>query len=180
MRRPSLLSPLGVVVETACSDQSLTSTVPLHSAGFDRGHAMRRFIAPIALALLAFAPFVVEGCHSDSIGDPAQSVVGTYSLASVDGAPIPFTLIPGDPKVEVVSDEINLASGGTFIQRTSFRVTRSGMVTTQDQLESGTYMVSGSTLSFRFSSDNSTVRATLAGSTFTIGDGGHALVYVRL
>ena len=127
---------------------------------------MRRFIA---LAALLLAPVVLSGCGSDSgIEEPGPSVVGVYALTSFDGAPLPVTLIAGDPKLEVVSDEITLAAGGAFTQATSLRWTEGGVASTQSHVEIGTYTASGSTLSFRFSSDNSTGSATVSGRNFTI------------
>ena len=138
---------------------------------------MRRFIA---LAALLLAPVVLSGCGSDSgIEEPGPSVVGTYALASINGSPLPVTLIAGDPKLEVLSDEITFAPRGTFTQATSLRWTEGGVASTESHVEIGTYTVSGSTLSFRFSSDNSTGSATVSGSGFAIVSDGSTLIYVR-
>jgi hypothetical protein len=53
---------------------------------------MHRFIgrAPLVGALV----FIFAGCGADGGTDPV-SIVGSYRLASVDGAPIPVTLAPG-------------------------------------------------------------------------------------
>ncbi len=53
---------------------------------------MQRFMARAALvgALL----FVLAGCGADS-GTGPPSIVGSYRLASVDGAPVPMTLAAG-------------------------------------------------------------------------------------
>jgi hypothetical protein len=53
---------------------------------------MQRFIgrAPLVGALV----FILAGCGADG-GTGPVSIVGSYRLASVDGAPIPMTLAPG-------------------------------------------------------------------------------------
>lgn len=135
---------------------------------------MRRLIA---LALLLFAPIVVEGCGSDSTA-PAPSLEGAFALASVDGAALPFTLVDGDPKLELLGDDLLLSSGG-FTQHTIFRYTEGGVPSTDDNVEVGTYTYSGSTVTFHFNSDNSTASATVSGSTITVRVDGHAFVYTR-
>jgi hypothetical protein len=56
------------------------------------GDRMQQFIAraPVVGALL----FVLAGCGADGGTGPA-SIVGSYRLASVDGAPVPMTLASG-------------------------------------------------------------------------------------
>ncbi|HET7187509.1 MAG TPA: hypothetical protein VFI52_05115 [Gemmatimonadaceae bacterium] len=135
---------------------------------------MRRLVA---LALLLFAPIVVEGCGSDSTA-PAQTLDGAFALSSVDGAPLPYTLVEGDPKLELLSDELSFI-GGNFTQHTSFLYTEGGVSSMEDNVELGTYTLSGSTLVFRFPSDNSTASATLSGTTITVHVDGHAFVYTK-
>lgn len=135
---------------------------------------MRRLIA---LALLLFAPIVVEGCGSDSTA-PALTLDGAFALSSVDGAALPFTLVDGDPKLELLGDELSFL-GGNFTQHSSFRYTEAGVSSMEDNVELGTYTLSGSTLVFRFASDNSTASATLSGGTITVHVDGHAFVYSK-
>jgi hypothetical protein len=54
---------------------------------------MLRFIgrAPLVGALV----FILAGCGADGGGTGPTSIVGSYRLASVDGAPLPVTLAPG-------------------------------------------------------------------------------------
>jgi hypothetical protein len=66
----------------------LVRTLPTHPNG-DR---MQRLVgrAPLVGALMFIA-----GCGTDGGGTGPASIVGSYRLASVDGAPIPVTLAPG-------------------------------------------------------------------------------------
>ena len=137
---------------------------------------MRRFIA---LLVLTIGALTATGCGSDGITDSGPSVLGTYRLESYDGAPPPVVLIAGDPKLEVLADQFVLASGGAFTQRTSFRLTDGGVVTLDESIETGTYTVSGSTVTIRLTSDNSSTAATMTGRGMTIEFEGHRLVYAR-
>jgi hypothetical protein len=138
---------------------------------------MRRLIALTALIL---APVMVAGCGADGGVEPGRSVVGTYVLTSFDGGPPPITLAEeGELKLELIGDQLELAPGGTFTQRTTFRFTDAGVPSMEGHVEIGTYTVSGSTLTFRFASDGSTVSAGVSGDTLTITSEGHTVVYVR-
>ena len=137
---------------------------------------MRRFIA---LLMLALGTVAATGCGSDGITDNSSSVLCTYRLESYDGTPPPVVLIAGDPKLEVLADQFVLASGGTFTQRTTFRFTNGGVVTLDESIETGTFTVSGSTVTIRLASDNSSTAATVSGRALTIDFEGHRLVYSR-
>lgn len=137
---------------------------------------MRRFIALLMLVLSAAS---ATGCGSDGITDNSSSVLGTYRLESYDGTPPPVVLIAGDPKLEVLADQFVLASGGTFTQRTSFRLTEGGVVTLDEVIETGTFASSGSTVTIKLASDNTSQAATVSGRALTIIFEGHRLVYSR-
>ena len=137
---------------------------------------MRRLIS---FFLLLLAPVVVAGCGSDSISDPGPSVAGIYSLASFDGTAPPIVLLDGDPRIEVVSDVLTLAAAGTFTQRTTFRYTEGGVPSSDEQLETGTFSLTGATINLRFDSDGSSQPATVSGNTIVIAVEGHTLRYVR-
>ena len=137
---------------------------------------MRRFLA---LAIVALAPLLGAGCGSDSITDPRQAVAGSYALMSFDGKQLPATILAGDPQVDVVSDELMLTSSGSFTQNTTFRVTESGVTSTQAVADVGTYTVSGSTVTFRFSADNFTGTATVLADGLSITSEGHTLTYAK-
>ena len=137
---------------------------------------MRRFIALFSLVLAVVA---ATGCGSDGITDSSSSILGTYRLESYDGTPPPVVLLAGEPKLEVLADQFVLASGGSFVQRTSFRLTENGIVTLDESIETGTYTVSGSTVTIRHTSDTSTTAATTSGRALTIDFEGHQLVYQR-
>src|SRR4051794_12393109 len=65
----------------------LVRTLPAHPDG-DR---MQQFIGRVPL--VGALVFILAGCGADA-GTSPVSIVGSYRLASVDGAPIPVTLAP--------------------------------------------------------------------------------------
>jgi hypothetical protein len=122
--------------------------------------------------------FVLAACGSDSSTEPS-SIVGTWTLQTINGSPLPFVVAQsGSDKEEVLSEVVTLSAGGTFTESSTLRLTVSGTVTTQSFPETGTYTVSGSTLTLR-SSDGSTGTATWSGNTLTGSAEGFVFVYKR-
>ena len=132
--------------------------------------------------LLAVALVLAAACGGDSTTAPTvqQQITGTWSLSTVNGSPVPFTVAQtGTNKVELVSDVFVIASTGSFTQTTTVRTTVNGVVTTQSAADAGSYTVNGTAITLHFNSDASTATASFSGNTFTTTDGGLALVYRR-
>ena len=134
---------------------------------------MRRLIACLALALFA-------GCGGDSVTGPtAESVSGTWTLQTINGAHLPFIIAQsGADKIEVTSDVITVVSGGTFTQLTQFRTTVDGVATDDATDDHGTWKLKGTALTFTFS-DNTSGTATVSENTLTVTDEGTTLVYTK-
>src|SRR5215217_5217277 len=99
---------------------------------------MRRLTA----LLLVFAASVTfAACGGDSSTSPAStSVAGTYTLRTVNGSALPFTLIQlGADKFEITADAVTLTEGGTWTESGTTRLTESGKVTTSSVSDAGTY-----------------------------------------
>ncbi|PYP77215.1 MAG: hypothetical protein DMD35_15820 [Gemmatimonadetes bacterium] len=137
---------------------------------------MRRMLATVC----TIATVVLAGCGSDSSTAPTQaSLAGTWNLTTVNGAALPFA-VQLNPLVEILSDQLVLATNGTFTQSTQARFTDGATVTTQVIPDGGTYTLSGTAATFRFT-DGSSGTATLssAGNTFTVGEVGFSFVYTK-
>ena len=138
---------------------------------------MRRVLAVlVALALIA--------CGGDSTTSPTASIGGTWSLRTVNGAPLPYVVLAsGTDKEEIVSDVFTLTangvSGGAFTQLTTLRFTQNGQVTSQSIPDAGNYTLNGSAVTIQFNSDGSTVTGSWSGNTITITQDGFAGVYQR-
>lgn len=134
---------------------------------------MRRFLAVMLLA-------AAVSCGGDkTTGPTAATITGTWTLQSVNGSALPYTVAQtGANKVEVTADVLTIASS-SFTQTTTVRSTINGQVTTQSVSDAGTYTLNGTAASFRFNSDGSTGTGSFSGSTLTVAEDGFAYVYTK-
>jgi hypothetical protein len=136
---------------------------------------MRRLAAFLTLALVSTS----LACGSDKVTGPTvESLVGTWNLSTVNGAPLPFTYRAADPKLELLSDQFVTFADGTFTATQVVRVTDVDGVSTQTFPDFGVWALSGTAILFQFS-DNSVATATAGGDTFTFAGGGVSQVYVK-
>lgn len=71
---------------------------------------------------------------------PSVSVIGSWSLQTVNGAPLPYVMDQnGADKSELTADVITFIGGGQFTQVSQVRVTSAGQVSTQPVLQAGTF-----------------------------------------
>ena len=140
---------------------------------------MRRILA-VALLLVS------ASCSKDSSTNPTATLEGTWNLSTINGAALPFLLQELDPqattptpRVELLSDQIIATSVGTFTETAIARVTDATGAFTVPFTDKGTWVLSGTTITFRFDSDGSSGTGLLNGNSFTIGETGFASVYVK-
>jgi hypothetical protein len=115
----------------------------------------------IGLTLLASG----VACKS-STSPSTPAYVGTYSLTRVNGSPLPYSQTTAGVTVTLNSGTAQLLSNGTWT--TSLSVTPAGLSTSS----SGTYTVSGSTITFTNTADGSQSPATFSNNTITVVVGG--------
>jgi hypothetical protein len=136
---------------------------------------MRRIFSLPAVALILAATACGDGPTDPSV----ESVVGIYSLVTINGTAVPLTLVTEpDYRLEVLSGFFDLRADGTFTLSLRFRETVDGTATTSDYAESGTYTLSGSVLTFT-TTEGLTGQATVSGNTLTIAESGLVLVFTR-
>ena len=132
---------------------------------------MRRFVALLAFAALA-------ACGGDSSTSPGV-VTGTYNLRTVNGSPLPYTVIQiGADKIEITGDVIILNEGGTFTETTSQRTTENGVVTTSTIDDAGTYTLTGTAITLT-SQESGSISGAVSGGTMTLTLEGLAAVYSK-
>lgn len=115
-------------------------------------------------------------CATDLV-DPVSTELA-FGLESIDGVPLPFTLlIDYDIRVAVISDVIRLRSDSTFVEIAQFRGTSltSELVVTDSVI--GTYTRTGPVL-YLLTTSAAAARFTFDGSTLTQSVG-RVLVYTR-
>lgn len=137
---------------------------------------MRTFMKVAAIAVLGLT--AACGGGDDGVNEPA-SIAGTYNLETLDGQSPPVVVLdePGF-KLEILSGNFVLTANGTFTTNVVFRLTDESGASTESESFSGTYTVSGSTVTFNYS-DGDTDSATLAGNTLTFSDGSSTAVFRR-
>lgn len=128
----------------------------------------------IAVTLLALA-----GCGGGEAGtgpSAEAAAAGTYTLRTVNGAPIPVAVTPaGSPaRIEIVGGTATLRSDKTFSSSTDVRTTVGTMVSTAPTVYTGTFVVSGGAVTFS-ATDGTTIPGTIAGNTLSIAQQGVVL-----
>jgi len=78
----------------------------------------------LRLAVLALTLVLAGACDST---DPQEDFFGIYTLRTVSGNGLPFTIQDNEfDKVEVLSGEIRLLADGTFSEEIDYRLTAPG------------------------------------------------------
>ncbi len=137
---------------------------------------MRRLVS-LALVL------AIIGCGNDddSTSPTNASVAGTWTLQTVNGSALPFTLASSPAKLEILSYVVNVTSNGTW---TSSEQTRTTIGTATPQTatvtDAGTYTISGNNVALTSSTAGSTAQAgTVSGNTFTLVQSGFTFVFQK-
>jgi hypothetical protein len=146
------------------------------------------------LALILIAAVGLAACGGESATAPATRPpevpvtpppppeVGTYALQSMDGAGIPAVyFLGGDFRFDVTAGSVVLKPDRTFRIALTIRfVGIDGTTETPDQeVETGTYEVSGSTITLR-SSAGQTITASLANALLSLQMDGFTFEYKKL
>jgi len=134
---------------------------------------MRRFLTlTLALAIVA--------CGSDSSSAPSNaSVAGTWTLQTVNGSPLPFTLASSPAKLELLSYVVTVTSNGTWTSAQSIRTTFNGQATTATTTDAGTYTLSGNAVAIQSSSSTTVLAGTVSGNTLTLAQPGLTFVFQK-
>lgn len=127
---------------------------------------------------LLIVPMLIACGDDDGSGPDTATVAGTYTLRTVNGQNLPFTIIQQTGyKLEVLSDEYTLNSNGTFTTVATFRETEGTTVTTSSDTYSGTWTVSGSNVSLSSAAAGIETAAFSGGNTMTFSGNGVSAVY---
>lgn len=103
--------------------------------------------------------------------DPALAVAGVWTLQTVDGHGLPYTLPPdGNLKADLTGEVITLKVPNSMTMVTSFIFNDNGRIFNESDTGTGTYTVDGATVTMTFPSDGTIYKATVSGNTMTLYD----------
>lgn len=103
---------------------------------------IKKWIVPI----LGIA--LITSCGGGDASGPTATVVGTYTLSSVNGSSIPATFTNGSQSLKVNSGNIVINSGTTYSETTNYTETSAGTSVTTTEVCTGTFTKNGNSLSF--------------------------------
>jgi len=114
--------------------------------GFNQS-SRRGVVRPVVALTFALAVATLAACGSDKKVTGPTDVAGTYSLSTVDGNSLPFT-VPNNPNHTVVVQSATMTLGADHSYTLSGTGTSDGGPSTQVVADAGTYAFSGSTVTF--------------------------------
>jgi hypothetical protein len=131
--------------------------------------------------LVAFTlSFAAGACSLHHSALSRTSAVGDWTLKSVNGHPLPFTIgEQGQYKSELVSVALHVDPNGSFVFTPRDRESMGGQVSEKSNPDPGTYVLTGTLLALRFASDGKTYTATMNGNTLTLVQRGGTYVFTR-
>ena len=134
---------------------------------------MRLFIALVALVATA-------ACKSDSPTEPlAGNLGGTYTLRTMNGASLPFTIVTHDTTVAIDTDVIIMTDVGGWNEEVGYRQTVGTAAPTNEKFTlSGTWTRSGNSLNLRIPAGLLYV-GTATDTSLSLSDGSFTYVFVR-
>lgn len=137
---------------------------------------MRQLISTcVLLCTLGFG----SACGDSGTGPSRTAFPGIWILASVNGVALPFAVQEVNPRIEITSERLDVASNGTFTQTGMVRITNGGQVSVQAYADAGNWTVTGSVATFRFNSDGSSDRGTVTDNTFSVTEADYSFVYAK-
>lgn len=107
--------------------------------------AIARRVTLFGMLAMAMA---MGGCSDDEEGTGPADITGTYTLRTVNGQALPFTLYEASGfKSEIVGSQLTLNANGTWTETAQIRDTEPGTApVTTPEVSSGTYVRNGRTL----------------------------------
>lgn len=125
----------------------------------------------LVLGMLLFA----VACSDDEIAG-ASTTTGVYTLRTVNGAGLPYTITTGASAGTVIVDDVlNLYQGGTFAGTRHYRATANGPIETRN--ETGAYTLFGTSISFRVNETGDSKVAIGDGAQMTFIEQGMTMVF---
>jgi hypothetical protein len=129
--------------------------------------------------LMALVVVFSAGCLGDGMTG-SSTVTGAYTLRTVNGSPLPYTIVgSGTARTEIIDDVITLYEGGTYAESGHSRTTLNGQVANASNTETGSYSLFGTSVTLRSSDGGRTRMPTIDGNTMTIVESGMTAVFTK-
>ena len=137
-----------------------------------------------AFPAVLFLTATLIGCGGDDSNAPSASHVGTYTLSTVGGSPLPVTIAAGSDQVVIQSGRITLNANNSFTEETTVQATIGGFIPVVQTVEcSGSYQLSGTSITLTGLSgdycEGGSETGTLSGNTLTVTLEGFSAVFTR-
>jgi len=133
---------------------------------------MRRLFAALAIATLA-------ACGSDTSTNPNNDAVeGSYSLHTVNGQPLPYTVQGNGITIVLTSDVLTISEDGAWNETITYRQTVDGQTTNEADADAGSWTRVANTITFE-SSAVGVFAGTYAKGTVTFDDPNFLAVFKR-
>jgi hypothetical protein len=135
------------------------------------------FVAMCGAIMLA----ALAACGSDNTTQPpTTTVVGNYSLQSVDGKAPPDTIVnTGSDIVVFLDGTLSLHSDASYRLLFHTTETTSSGTVSDSSGSTGTYTVNGNSVAIHAASSSDSVIATVSLPTLTFTDGGKVFVFTK-
>ncbi|MGE5101455.1 MAG: hypothetical protein ACM3SX_15815 [Deltaproteobacteria bacterium] len=130
---------------------------------------MRKIVLALAVAAAC------GGSGTDAVA-PASTEVGSYTLLSLNGHPLPATVTEGSTTTDVLSGGLTLMSGGTLSMRVVYQLIGQTTPVTNDL--TGHYTRQGSSLSFTYNNGGANT-GTLTSDTLRMSNEGAIWLFAR-
>ena len=127
-------------------------------------------------ALLGLAMALSVACMDDGVTG-SSTVTGAYSLRTVNGSGLPYTIVTNETTTEILDDVITLYQGGTYTWVGHSRITTNGQMTDATNATNGTYSLLGNSVALRDNATQLITPALVNGNTMTIVNSGVTLAY---
>lgn len=121
--------------------------------------------------LVALVMIAAVACDDGIVG--SSTVTGDYTLLTINGAPLPYTIAgSGANKTEIVDDVITLFQGFTYSETINSRVTVNGQATNETRLRTGAFSLFGTSIILSSNDGSMERRGTINANTMTIVEAG--------
>jgi hypothetical protein len=127
----------------------------------------------LAFVLAAVISLSILGAcgDDDSTGPSESSIVGSYTLQTVNGNTMPWRfVVVGNDWIEITGGSGDINTGGTYSLTLNYRAMESGQTTTFSETSTGTYTRNGNAVSFTDGSDGSRANGTVSGNQISVTD----------